>query len=311
VRVLSLVTSSDASFFEVQVRTLERMGVDCTTVGISTTAARNESEKGRRSVGQYARFYSTALRRSFGDYDLVHANYGLTAPAAVVQPNLPVVLSLWGSDLMGRIGPATKLFARFADEVVVMSDRMAAMLDQPCHVIPHGVDTDRFEPLSKGQCREELGWARDQTHVLFPYGTRRAVKNYPRAERVVAAARDRLDGPVELHTVSGVAHDRMPIYMNAADTMVLTSRHEGSPNTVKEALACNLPVVTVDVGDVAEQVAGVSGAAVCRSDEELVQALVETLEEPLECNGREKVEREMSAERMGERLLAVYEQALA
>lgn len=308
-RVLNLVTSFDAPFFEVQVRTLERMGVDCTTVGVSPKRERNNSEKGRRTVGDYARFYSRAFKRSFGDYDLVHANYGLTAPVAVAQPNLPVVLSLWGSDLMGSVGPATKFFARFADEVIVMSDEMAVELDRPCHIVPHGVDTEMFAPMPTDEARAEVGWAQDTVHVLFPYRSTRTVKNYPRAERVVDAARSRLDATVELQLLTGVDHARMPVYMNAADAMVLTSHHEGSPNTVKEALACNLPVVAVDVGDVAQQLAGVTEGTVCRTDEELVDALVDVLSDPPDSNGRAKVIREMSDERMGERILEIYERA--
>ena len=122
-------------------------------------------------------------------------------------------------------------------------------------------------------------------------------------------ARERLDEPVELQFVSGVPHDRMPTYMNAADALLLTSDREGSPNSVKEAMACNLPVVSTDVGDVAQRLAGVCHSFVGRDETELVDFLVSVLDADVESNGREVI-KELSIERMGEQLTAVYRNAI-
>ncbi|MFB6164763.1 MAG: glycosyltransferase family 4 protein [Haloarculaceae archaeon] len=306
--VLNLVTSRESTCFQQQVRTLEEMGVECTNLSISETREHTDESIERRSVAEYPAFYARAIRESFGDYDLVHANYGLTAPAAVLQPRLPAVVSLWGSDLMGRVGPLSKVCARLADEVIVMSAEMAAEVPGDARVIPHGVDADMFAPASRAEARAELGWDRDARYVLFPYAASREVKNYPRAERVVERAGDRLDDDVRLQTAAGIDHDRMSIHMNAADVVLMTSEREGSPNTIKEALVCNVPVVSTDVGDVSGQLAGVSPAAVGRTDDELVDGLVSVLRANGRSNGRRKVERELSAERMGERILGVYEE---
>lgn len=309
-RTLQLVTNADSRFFNQQVRYLEAAGVETTTLPVPGTRHVGDGDVNRRSPFDYLRLYPTVLRHSFRDYDLVHANYGLTAPAAVAQPSLPVIVSLWGSDLMGKFGRVSAACARVADEVVVMSTEMARRLDCDCHVIPHGVDTQRFAPAPTDEAREELGWDSDATHVLFPYPPERGVKNYPRAEGVVETAREQVDGRVELHTVSGVPHARMPVYMNAADALLLTSRREGSPNSVKEALACSLPIISTDVGDVRERLTGVSPSFVGTDDEGLAEALTDVLVAGERSNGREAA-REVSVERSNERLRGVYRVAIA
>ena len=304
-KVLSLVTTERAPFYRAQVDLLRQSGVELTTL-----TPPNPADGETRSVFDYLGLYPGLLRRSFGSYDLVHANYGLTAPIALAQPNLPVVLSLWGSDLLGTYGPVSRLCARYSDAVVVMSEEMADALDQDCFVVPHGVDLDQFAPRPRHEARAALGWDPDAHHVLFPYNPGRPVKDFPRAERVAAAVDERFERPVVLHAVTGVDHDEMPTYMNAADSLLVTSKREGSPNTIKEALACDLPVVATDVGDVAERLRGVTHSAVCRTDAELVAELTGVLEADVRSNGREAVE-ELSARHETERLRSVFESVVA
>ncbi|QLG60853.1 glycosyltransferase family 4 protein [Halorarum salinum] len=308
-RVLNLATSQDAEFFQLQVRALERQGIEGTTLGVPGDQEPTDDGMTSRSVADYLRFHTRVLRRSLDAYDVVHANYGLTAPAALSQPTRPVVLSLWGSDLLGEFGWLSRRCARRADAVIVMSAEMADVLDADCHVIPHGVDLKQFRPFPRRTACETVGWDHDVGNVLFPYPEQSPVKNYPRAERVVDAVRDRLDGDVELRTVYGVPHARMPVYMNAADALLVTSRREGSPNTVKEAMACNLPVVATDVGDVRERLDGVTPSHVRRTDGGLVDGLLDVLERGSQSNGRAVV-RSLGLERMGRDIRAVYESAL-
>lgn len=307
--VLNLVTNEESTCYRQQMTTLESMGVTCTTLSVPGYSEWSEEGRHHREIADYLRFVPTVFRRSFGDYDLIHVNYGLTGPAALAQPNLPVVLGLWGSDLYGKFGAIGRLSAHFSDEVVVMSERMAQDLGQDCHVIPHGVNLDRFAPQPQDEARAQLGWD-DRRHVLFPYPPTREVKDFPRAQRIVDSVRERLDDDVELHSTTGVPHDQMSVRMNAADAMLLTSTHEGSPNATKEALACNLPIVSVDVGDVDEQVAGVSRSHVCQTDRDLVASLTDVLRSGERSDGRERA-REYGLERTGTQLISVYESLLA
>lgn len=312
--VLNLVTNPDAQFFQQQVATLDRLGVTGHTLSVPGTRRAggdsSASASTSRSALDYFRFYPQVLRRSLGGYDIVHANYGLTAPAALAQPTRPVVLSLWGSDLLGTFGRMSGVCARAADAVIVMSDEMAAALGPvDSHVIPHGVDMERFRPIPQAVARDRVGWDPETAQVLFPYAAGRAVKDYPRAESVVRATDERFDAPVELRTLSGVPHDRMPLYLNAADALLLTSTHEGSPNAVKEAMACALPVVSTDVGDVGTLLDGVTNSHVSRTDDGLVDGLVDVLRSGEPSDGRRHVE-PLGLARMGERIVSVYESVL-
>lgn len=303
--VLQLVTNEKASFFQEQLAALEDQGVTSVVRSPGGTPSPGES----RSIARYVRLTARALQDSRDEYDLIHANYGLTAPAALLQRRLPVVLSLWGSDLYGRFAPVSRFCSARSDEVIVMTDDMANKLGSPCHVIPHGVDTEMFRPLPTDEARAVTGWHANGRHVLFPYDPGRQVKDFPKAARVVSEVRQRLDEPVLLHTLSDVPHDKMVYYHNSADALLLTSKWEGSPNVIKEALACNVPIVSTDVGDVATHLDGVTPSAACETEAQLVDALEATLRVGGPSNGREAID-ELTTQRMGERIRAVYERAL-
>ena len=303
--VLNLTPAPESPFQQQQLDALADLGVTFTTLSVPGEVTPGNP----RSLRQYVRFLGTVLRHVVDDYDLVHANYGLTAPIALAQLRRPVVLSLWGTDLYGRYGWLSRRCARRCDAVVVMSEAMRRDLGVDCEVVPHGVDLDLFRPSSSSAARAELGWDDGTRHVLFPYPSDREVKDYPRAERVVERTGGRLGGSIELHTVSGVPHESMPTYLNAADVLLLTSKHEGSPNVVKEALACDLPVVTTDVGDVRDRLDGVSPSAVCVGDDELVDALCDVLRSRGRSNGRQAVEA-LSLERTAQAYLDVYRRVL-
>ena len=308
-RVLNLTTNPNARFYVQQLQALDARGVESTTLSVPGRYYDSQADEKTRSPLSYFRFVPTVLRHAQGDYDLLHANYGLTAPAALAQLRRPVVLSFWGSDLFGEFGWLGKRCADHCDAVIVMSDEMADELDCDCHVIPHGINLDRFRPIPTEEARASVGWEQEGYHVLFPYAPSRPVKNYPLAERVVEAAQAELDVPIRLQTLSGVDHERMPYYYNASDALLVTSHHEGSPNSVKEAMGCNLPIVATDVGDVRERLADVRASAVCGSEAELTAALVDVLKRGERSNGRDAA-REVSLDQMATDIIAVYESVL-
>ncbi len=308
-RVLHLTTSREV-FFDQQIETLETKGVDTTVVVVPGEDQIDGDMGTGRGAWEYLE-YLPRVRRALrdDDYDLIHANYGLTAPYAITQLALPVVLTLWGSDVVGFDGRVTKACAWRCDAITVRSEEMRDLLGHDAYILPSGIDLERFEPMDRADACEQIGWEPGKKHVLFPYSPEYERKNYPLAERVVEGARARLEGDIELQTISGVDHEEVPVYMNAADALLLTSKHEGSPNTVKEAMACDLPVVSTAVGDVRTRLEDVSPSGVGETEDELIDHLVSVLEAETRSNGREEV-REVSWDRIGDRILGIYADVL-
>lgn len=297
-----LLTSSRRSFFDQQVDAIERLGADCRTVAVP---ARDGRERGR-GPREYLRFAARALREGASDVDLVHVHYGLIAPVALAQPTRPVVVTLWGSDLMGPdwLAGLSRSSARFSDAVVVPSMPMSDRLATPHDVVPFGVDTALFRPIDRAAARERVGWDPDDRVVLFPYAPDRPVKNYPLAQRVV----DRVPNAT-LRPVSGVAHDEIPYYLNASDALLVTSERESGPMVIREAAACNVPVVSRDVGFARDVLDGVAPSVVADDEVDLAAGLTAVLDGPARSNGRETVD-ELSVEDSARRLATVYRDVL-
>lgn len=230
-------------------------------------------------------------------YDLVHAQFGQSGLLALPR-RLPLVVTLRGSDLLGIISDrrgrntlkgrllqrATRYVARKADAVIVVSEHMRDRLKTraPVHVIPSGIDLERFKPMPQAEARRALGFDLDAKLVLFVGRTHQARKRYTLAQRAVDLLNERL--PAKLVVAWGVPHDKIPLYMSAADVLVVTSMQEGSPNVVKEALACDLPVVSVAVGDVPERLRDVEGTELCA--DERPETIAAALERVLRRGGR-------------------------
>lgn len=298
-RVLQLATSERA-FFRQQVRALEECGVECVVV----TVPKEGEDRGLR---EYLSFTLRTLGYGLDDFDLVHANYGLTAPFAFAQPTRPVALTVWGSDLMGSgwLPRLTHAAARRADAVIAPWPALSAELDGRCdhEVIPWGLDTELFRPIDRTEARERVGWPDDERIVLFPYDPDRPVKDYPLAERTVS----RMSVDAELRVVNGVPYEEMPYYVNAADALLVTSERESGPMVVREATACNVPVVSTDVGAAADVLGDVENAHVAADEAGLAAALEAVLVDGGRADGRSAVD-DLGVDRMGERLLAVYDE---
>lgn len=257
-------------------------------------------------------------------YDVIHAQWGQSAPTAL-PTRLPLVVTFRGGEGEGIVGDngrytlsgeilrmVSAFIARRADELVVVSAHMCAYLPKrPVHVIPSGLDFSRLPLMAKADARRELGLPQDKRLVLFVGDPQEARKRHALAADVVSRLDPALNA--ELVVAWKVPHDQVPVYMNACDALLFVSMYEGSPNVVKEALACNLPVVSVEVGDVAQRIGSVAGCRLCPAGSdaaELSVALDETLRAGLPIDGRSSV-RELDENLLAARMVQIYRGAIA
>ena len=257
-------------FVEQQVKGLREIGLNVDVFHV---------ERARKGMGAYFRMLkplSAALRET--KPALVHVMYGGVMAERVTRWNSrsPTIVTFHGSDLLGENFSGlwrrwishygvrcSRRAAGNAQGVVVVSEALkralpAGLDEGKVRVIPCGIDLERFKPMDQAACQSRVGWRGDCFHVLFASNSGDRVKRPWLASAAVKA----LNGAgvrAELHFMRGVSNSEVPVWMNASDVLVLTSAHEGSPTVVKEALACGLPVVSVDVGDVAERIEGIAG----------------------------------------------------
>jgi glycosyltransferase involved in cell wall biosynthesis len=194
--------------------------------------------------------------------DLIHAHYGLCGLIANLQRKVPVVSTYHGSDINNsRVRWISKIAIRLSLMNIFVSEKLKLIVGNPHRsiVLPCGVDTSRFYPMDRYNCREKLGMDKNKTYILFSKEFADEVKNYPLAKSAVEG----LNCDAELLEFYGYTREQVPLLYNAVDCGLLTSFTEGSPQFVKEAVACGCPVVSTDVGDAAEVIDGVENSYIC------------------------------------------------
>jgi glycosyltransferase involved in cell wall biosynthesis len=206
-------------------------------------------------------------------YNLIHAHYGHSGFLAQLQWRLPTVVTFHGSDLLyERDAKIGRIVAHRADGVIVMTEEMKDVSQRSdAQVIPFGVNTDIFHPVPMQEARQQLGLPLDEKLVLFPWDPARLVKRVDVIEAALELLRPRF-GKVRLVPVYAQPRATVAMYMNACDVLAMASMHEGSPMSVREAMACNLPVVSIDVGDVADIISGIEGCYISANDPAAIAA---------------------------------------
>ena len=244
-------------------------------------------------------------------YDLIHAHYVFMGILARFQCMYPVVLTHTGAQVFhGWQAPPSRIISRLVDRVIVrtqeMKDRMGF---QDVEIIPAGVNFELFKPMPKEECRRKLGLPMDKKLVLWAGAYRNPRKRYDIVEKAMPILMEKMDD-VELILATGHPLDVIPLYMNACDVLLLVSNAEGSPNVIKESMACNLPVVSVPVGDVPQVIGGTDGCYLCSHDpEDVAEKLQLALQWGKRTNGRENI-KHLEVGVISRRLISLYEELL-
>lgn len=264
------------------------------------------------------------LRRVIGLFkpDVVHAHYGSVIGFFVAMfSGAPVVITFRGSDLNPNSGDGyvrglfSRLFSQFsallASRIVCVSPGLENRLwwrKSKSAVLPTGVSLDEFFPVDRLVARSKLDWPESDRVILFNTSfNHNPNKRLDLAEAATKLVSTRLSNVRLVVLNGGIPPDMVNLYMNASDVLLMCSEYEGSPTVVQEALACNLPICSVDVGDVAAMIKSVANCfLVERNPEAIAEGLMGLLDGPLRSDGRLYSDR-YSSKVNNEKLVCIFE----
>jgi len=243
--------------------------------------------------------------------DLIHAHYGLSGLLANLQRKIPVITTYHGSDIDNiKIFPLSRLNMILAAHNIFVSKKNRHKSHQTRNqsLIPCGVDINLFQPISKVEARQLLNLNADKKYILFAGAFANSVKNSALAKSAVSFFQD-----VELLELKGYSRHEVTLLLNAVDLLLLTSFSEGSPQIIKEAMACNCPIVSVPVGDVEDVISGIDG---CYISSYQLTDIVAKIKQALAFGGRTQgrnriIEMGLDSDSISAKILNVYNKVLS
>jgi glycosyltransferase involved in cell wall biosynthesis len=312
-------------FVKEQVESLRRQGISLDVFFID----------GKESRLNYFGSVSKLLKKLRStDYDIIHAHhtycvYPLSIARALTKSRLPCILTLHEGEVhrswksIAREAGIVKKFVylkslkkmatKNVDLVITVEEKLTDKLGfgGKVEVLPCGVDLDMFRPRARASCRKRLGLAEDKQIVLFPATDR---KGSQKGFDIVQAA-IKLVSVKDLSLIGGgnIPHEDMPYYMCAADVVAQASMFEASPMVIKEAMACNIPVVSTNVGDVEKVIGDSDGHYMCKRD---AQDVAENIEKALRFDGPTKgrdriLSLGLSLDQTSKKIHSIYKEAVS
>jgi glycosyltransferase involved in cell wall biosynthesis len=227
-----------------------------------------------------------ALKKEISSFcpDVIHAHYGLSGLLANLQREVPVVTTYHGSDINDKkVLPFSKMALRLSAWNIFVSQKtmLTVGTKRNCTLLPCGIDLCNMQLTEKNEARRLIGLEAGKVYVLFAGAFDNLVKNAALAKETVGLLHD---NRVELLELKGYSREQVNLLMCAANAFLLTSFSEGSPQVIKEAMACGCPIVSVEVGDIKERIEGLEGCFV--STKHNAQELAVLLQKALSFEGR-------------------------
>lgn len=271
--------------------------------------------------------------------DVIHAHYGLSAITAELQSMVPVVTTFHNGETLSKgVNLLTSLCSLRAKHVVYVAQHIYDLVyfkHTKYSIIPCGVNMEDCVVMNQKEAREQLGFENGVKYILFGGGFDNLRKNYAilrdAVERIEQQTWTRVEGGERCGNIvclemKGLSRAECVLRMNACDLFALPSHSEGSPQALKEAMACNCPIVATDIADVKYLLGNLPGHYLLRNprptherwdaDERSLDEMVELLKQALafggRTNGRERImEMGLSNEQVAKRLEGIYEDVLA
>lgn len=220
--------------------------------------------------------------------DLIHAHYGLCGLLANLQRRVPVITTYHGSDInLKSVFPFSRISMALSKYNIFVSQKILdiSRLKRKAILLPCGVELSDLQLTGKVDARKRIGLEVEKKYVLFAGAFDNSVKNYSLAKEAIGFVPE-----AELIELKGYTRDQVTLLMCAVDCLLMTSHSEGSPQVIKEAMACGCPIVSVDVGDVSENLVGLEGChIVSRTPEDIAVGIRQSIEYKAKTNGRERI----------------------
>ena len=257
--------------------------------------------------------------------DIVHAHYGLSAITAELQSLAPVVTTFhngethrWYVNLMSSL---MSLRAKHVIYVAPHVRELSYFKAKNYSIIPCGVSLDDCFLMDKAEARKQLGWNDDKKYILFGGAFDNLRKNYPLLKQAVSII-DNQKSKIEVIEMRGLSRYDCVLRMNACDVFALPTKNEGSPQALKEAMACNCPILATDVADIKHLLGGLPGhyilpnkrgnGAYWEGDEHSAEEFAELLKQALVFHGRTKgreriIELGYTNDMVAQKIVKIYE----
>lgn len=294
-------------FVKEQVESLQKIGVDC---DVFYCDGKN------RGFKQYITYLPKLWWKSlFGGYDVLHCHHALSA-VLLTMTGVPLfkkcVLSYqndptneWGDKMF-------KVFNHLKFRKFIIKNPSPYLENKKFVYLPNGCNQDFFYPMDMKECREKLGWDMDKQYVIYMDSNKgvRTQKRKDRFDDVIILLNEKYGWKAEGVVMRNVERHLVPLYLNAANLHLISSDFEGSPNSVKECMCCNTPVVSTPVGNVEEMIGDIFGAYVTKgfTVEELAECCDKVLRNTAPFEGRDKfLTKGYGMATVAEKLKGIYE----
>ena len=252
VLIVSSATNGKTSpFIQEQINSLKMLNVDCHVFTIE--------RKGIRGYLKSLPAYRRRIRSI--KPDIIHAHYGLSGLFSNFQRRIPVVTTYHGSDInLEKNRKFSRWSVWLSSANIYVTDHLRFLVsDTDGYEIPCGVDTRIFSPIDKQKAKQLLGWNTKEKFALFSSSFDNSIKNSALALEAIRTYNSQHSDDIQLIELKNMSREQVAIAINASEFVLLTSHSEGSPQIIKEALACNSSVVSTNVGAVEQMISQLDG----------------------------------------------------
>jgi len=221
--------------------------------------------------------------------DLIHAHYGLSGLASRLFTSRPLVITFHGSEAyIPNVRYLSCLAAKLSTYNIFVEEKLKQRIGgtNKSATLPCGINLNVFYPINKKIAREMIGFEQDKKYILFSSRFNNPVKQFSLAKSAVG----KLNMQIEILELSNKTRSEVNLLLNACDVALLTSKSEGSPQFIKEAMACNCPIVSTDVGDIKNIIGNTEGCYLTTFEpQDIANKIKSAINFGKRTNGREKI----------------------